>query len=211
MPLKMARLYRKITLLFNQIEEHERFLQTILDSLWMELLVVDPNKRVIMVNKHFLTRHGQTEEDVLGRLYRSVSPPRAESAQCPLGQVLTSCKPITVVKQHQKKDQEKWSERHLTPILNGNGQVDFVVEAVNDITDQVLLEQEHSQRMKLQGVIEMAGTAAHQLHTPLFAALGTAQLLRDDLNTPEMIDVTGYSSSEYVGATRVVDLTPDEK
>ncbi|MBM9511131.1 GAF domain-containing protein [Desulfogranum marinum] len=230
--IEKARLYRKITLLFNQIEEHERFLQTILDSLWMELLVVDPDKRVIMVNKQFLTTHQHTEEDILGRLYRSISPRTVEDEQqFHLEQVLTSCKPVTVVKQYQEGDQEKWYERHLTPILNSNGQVDFVVEAVNDITDQVMLEQEHSQRMKLQGVIEMAGTAAHQLNTPLFAALGTAQLLRDDLSseemieemdlvisnlkkmgelTREMIDVTGYSSSEYVGETRIVDLTPAE-
>ena len=56
--IQKARTYRKITLLFNQIEEHERFLQTILDSLWMQLLVVDPDKRVIMVNKHFLETKG---------------------------------------------------------------------------------------------------------------------------------------------------------
>ena len=118
-------------------------------------------------------------------------------------------------------------ERHLVPIIGVNGKVDFVVEAVNDITDQVMLEQEHSRRMKLQGVIEMAGTAAHELNTPLFAALGTAQLLREDLETPDMleemdliisnmkkmgeltrkmVEVTGYSSSEYVGDTRIVDL-----
>ena len=105
-----------------------------------------------------------------------------------------------------------------------------MVEAVNDITDQVMLEQEYSQRMKLQGVIEMAGTAAHELNTPLFAALGTAQLLRDDLDSAEMIEemdliitnlkkmsdltrkmveVTGYSSSEYVGTTKIIDLKPD--
>ena len=121
----------------------------------------------------------------------------------------------------------KWFERHLTPILGNDGKVNFVVEAVRDITDQKLLEQEKMERMKLEGVIEMAGTAAHELNSPLFAALGTAQLLRDDLPSEEMIDemdmiirnmqkmsaltremttVTGFESREYVGETKIVTL-----
>lgn len=231
--IEKARLYRKINLLFNQIEEHERFLQTILDALWLELLVVDPDHRIIMANRHFLTRHGWTEEDILGRRYRSVSPWLDKNRQeCPLEQVFSSCRPVTVVKQYQERDRTRWYERHLTPIANEGGEVEFVVEAVNDITDQVMLEQEHSQRMKLEGVVEMAGTAAHELNTPLFAALGTAQLLYDDLPeqemreemdtiitnlqklstlTRKMIDVTGYSSSDYVGETRIVALHGDQQ
>ena len=87
-------------------------------------------------------------------------------------------------------------------------------------------------RMKLEGVIEMAGTAAHNLNSPLFAALGTAQLLRDDLEsaellgeldtiirnlqrmaqlTKEMTAATGFESRTYVGDTKIVDLKSDDR
>jgi PAS domain S-box-containing protein len=226
--IEKARTYRKITLLFNQIEEHERFLQTILDSLWMQLLVVDPDKRVIMVNKHFLETAGCTEAEILGRRYQAVSPwQTAETAGCPVSTVLAGRKPITVLDRLDTESGPKWFERHLAPILDNVGMVNFVVEAVRDITDQKLLEQEKMERMKLQGVIEMAGTAAHELNSPLFAALGTAQLLRDDLPSREMIDemdtiirnmkkmsvltremtaVTGFESRNYVGETKIVSL-----
>lgn len=83
------------------------------------------------------------------------------------------------------------------------------------------------ERMKLEGVVEMAGTAAHELNSPLFAALGTAQLLRDDLTSDEMIEemdmiirnmkkmgeltramteATGFETQEYVGDTKIVNL-----
>jgi signal transduction histidine kinase len=73
----------------------------------------------------------------------------------------------------------------------------------------------------------MAGTAAHKINSPLFAALGTSQLLREDLTemetredmdlvisnlqkikelTRDMIHVTGFSSSEYVGNAQLVEL-----
>ncbi|TKB24776.1 GAF domain-containing protein [Desulfopila sp. IMCC35006] len=227
--IEKARTYRKITLLFNQIEEHERFLQTILDSLWMQLLVVDPDKRVIMVNKHFLETKNCTEAETLGRHYRTISPWSSDdTTECPVSTVLVSRKPITVLHRLDEDGSDsKWFEHHLAPILDNDGKVSFVVEAVRDITDQRLLEQEKMERMKLQGVIEMAGTAAHELNSPLFAALGTAQLLRDDLESEEMIaemdtiirnlqkmstltrqmtSVTGFESREYVGETKIVQL-----
>lgn len=230
--IQKARTYRKITLLFNQIEEHERFLQTILDSLWMQLLVVDPDKRVIMVNKHFLETNSCTEAETLGRLYQFVSPwQMLDKPVCPVATVLTDRKPLTVLARRDTETGRQWFERHLAPILDNDGKVSFVVEAVRDITDQKLLEQEKMERMKLQGVIEMAGTAAHELNSPLFAALGTAQLLRDDLPTQEMIEemdmiirnmktmsdltqkmtsVTGFESRDYVGETKIVSLKTEE-
>ncbi len=230
--IQKARTYRKITLLFNQIEEHERFLQTILDSLWMQLLVVDPDQRVIMVNKHFLETNGCTEAETLGRLYQFVSPWQTpDTSDSPVSTVLREHKPLTVLARLDAETGPQWLERHLAPILDNDGKVSFVVEAVRDITDQKLLEQEKMERMKLQGVIEMAGTAAHELNSPLFAALGTAQLLRDDLPTEEMIEemdmiirnmktmadltrkmtaVTGFESREYVGETKIVSLKTEE-
>ncbi len=230
--IQKARTYRKITLLFNQIEEHERFLQTILDSLWMQLLVVDPDKRVIMVNKHFLETNSCTEAETLGRLYKFVSPWQTQDTSVsPIATVLTERKPLTVLARLDAETGPQWFERHLAPILDNDGTVSFVVEAVRDITDQKLLEQEKMERMKLQGVIEMAGTAAHELNSPLFAALGTAQLLRDDLPTEEMVEemdmiirnmktmsdltrkmtaVTGFESREYVGETKIVTLKTEE-
>jgi PAS domain S-box-containing protein len=230
--IQKARTYRQITLLFNQIEEHERFLQTILDSLWMQLLVVDPDKRVIMVNKHFLETNDCTEAETLGRLYQSVSPwQTSETSPCPVSTVLDQRKPVTVLDQLESGDGPKWFERHLAPILDNDGKASFVVEAVRDITDQKLLEQEKMERMKLQGVIEMAGTAAHDLNSPLFAALGTAQLLRDDLTSPEMVAemdmiirnmknmseltrkmtaVTGFETRDYVGETKIVSIKTED-
>ena len=224
--IQKARTYRKITLLFNQIEEHERFLQTILDSLWMQLLVADPQKRVIMANATFLEMQGLAEGDILGRLYKEVSPWR-EDEKCPLNSVLQGSSPVTTLQKIDRGEGPIWFERYIFPIHDKNGKVEFVIEAVRDVTSEKLLDVEKMERMKLQGVIEMAGTAAHELNSPLFAALGTAQLLRDDLTSAEMIDdmdlvirnmkkmadltremttVTGFEVKDYVGNTKIVSL-----
>ncbi len=214
--------------MFQELENQERFLHTILDSLWLELLVVAPDKRVILVNRRFLENNGTTEAETLGRIYQEISPWRdADPANCPITKVLAGGGPMTVLARRDKEDGSSWYERHLAPIIAGDGRIDFVLEAIRDVTSQKLLDQEKMARMKLEGVIEMAGTAAHNLNSPLFAALGTAQLLRDDLAAPEqlgeidtiisnlqkmaaltkeMTAATGFESRVYVGNTKIVAL-----
>jgi len=229
--IQKARTYRKITLLFEQIEEHERFLQTILDSLWMQILVIGPDKRVIMVNRFFLESLDFRENEILGELYEKIVPwGSTGSHACPIDSVFEEHNPLSILDHlggEGAPGESKWYERHLTPIMGTDNQVDFVIEAVRDITDQQLLEQEKLERVKLEGVVEMAGTAAHELNSPLFAALGTAQLLRDDLTSGEMMDemdmiirnmqkmgeltrqmtdVTGFETRDYVGDTKIVSL-----
>ena len=230
--IQKARTYRKITLLFNQIEENERLLQTIMDSLWLSLLVMDREKRVVMANSTFLEMQGLVESDVLGLGYGRISPWPREGNGCPVDQVLRSGAPVAILEHLELDDESRWFERHISPIMGENGTPEFVIEAIRDISDQRLLEQEKLARVKLEGVVEMAGTAAHQLNSPLFAALGTAQLLADDLQDPaqreeletiirnleairtltrQMTEVTGFESRDYVGETRIVELKSDTR
>lgn len=228
MAIQKARTYRKITLLFNQIEEQERFLQTIMDSLWMQVLVMSPDRRIVMANRMFLETQAMSENEVLGRRYAEVPPWSGSTAShSALDTVLLEKAPVAILDHLDSGNRCSWFERHLTPVLDDHGEVEFVIEVVRDITDQKLLEQEKLERMKLQGVIEMAGTAAHELNSPLFAALGSAQLLRDDLAenesvievnviirnlqkiaalTRKMTAATGFESRQYVGGTAILEL-----
>jgi nitrogen-specific signal transduction histidine kinase len=127
----------------------------------------------------------------------------------------------------EEEDGPHWYERAATPMFDGAGELEFVIEIIRDITAQRQLEAEQAERSKLAGVVELAGTVAHEINSPLFAALGTAQLLEGDLQgsdqeedirtivrnlksiselTAKMTAMTGYRSREYVGETRIIDL-----
>ncbi len=232
--IEKARVYRKIKLLFNQIEEHERFLQTILDSLWLQLIVIDPDNRIIMANKEFLTASGYSEANTLGQSYPARVPwCKKNDSECYVQKVFNKQKSLTFLNTTSTENNSnhyRCYEHHLAPIFDIHGDVEYVIEAVRDITDQKLLEQEKLEKTKLQGVIEMAGTAAHELNSPLFAALGTAQLLQDDLTdkemkedmdmiirnikkmselTKKMTTATGFEAIDYVGETKIVKLNSD--
>ena len=222
-----ASTYRKITLLFNQIEEQEMFLANILDCIRQQLLVVDRQRRVVIANRAFMEIHGGKESDVLGLDYGRICTMELEGELCPVDQVLFNGEPATIIQQIDEVDGSYWYERTANPMLNEAGDLEFVIEIIRDLTSQRRLEKEQAKRSKLEGVVEMAGTVAHEINSPLFAALGTAQLLEADLTDAEqaedlrtivrnlqtikelsakMVGMTGYQSRDYVGETRIIAL-----
>jgi two-component system, NtrC family, sensor kinase len=225
--IQKARTYRKITLLFNQIEEQERFLSNILDCIRPQLLVIDRNRRVVMANRAFLQADGRKEEEVLGIDYSRLCTAGEDGEPCPVDQVLHSKRMASIYQQVDREGISRWYERTATPMLNAAGELEFVIEVIRDITAQRRLEAEQARRGKLEGVVELAGTVAHEINSPLFAALGTAQLLETDVTDPDqvadiqtiirnlksigeltakMTAMTGYTSREYVGETRIINL-----
>lgn len=222
-----ARTYRKITLLFNQIEEHERFLANILDCIRPQLLVVDRQGRAVMANRAFLETNGWQESEVLGMEYSRLCQAAEGDPPCPMKQVMATGRMAISVQQVQAEDGTRWYERTATPMTSESKEIEFFIEIIRDITAQRRLETEQAERNKLAGVIEMAGAVAHEINSPLFAALGTAQMMESDLTgseveedirtvvrnlktiselTAKMTVMTGYSSRDYVGETRIVNL-----
>ncbi|NOQ45705.1 MAG: GAF domain-containing protein [Desulfobulbaceae bacterium] len=228
MAIQNARTYRKINLLFNQIEENERFMGDILDCIHAQLLVVDRSRHVVLVNKTFLEAVGKKEEEVLGMEYPEFyCSGDLEGDNCPVDLVIQHRKSASLIHQATLEDETYWFERTSSPMIGEDGEVEYVIEVIRDITAKRNLEDEQMRRMKLEGVIEMAGTVAHEINTPLFAALGTAQLMRDDYEeedivgeieviirnlkeiselTKKMTTMTGFENRSYVGETTIVDL-----
>ncbi len=223
-----ARTYQQITLLFNQIEENERFLGNILDCIRPQLLVVDNKKHLVLVNKIFQKVMKRSENELLGCDYHSLwQDQECDEKDCPVSKVLETGKPATYVHRAYQEDGTHWYERTASPMLASGGAVEYVIEVIRDITAKKQLEEEQLERVKLQGVVELAGTVAHEINSPLFAALGTAQLLEEDLEKQELIDdvktivrnlkeigvltkkmtsMTGFESREYVGDAKIVKM-----
>ncbi len=90
------------------------------------------------------------------------------------------------------------------------------------------LEEERLQREKLQGVIEMAGAACHELNQPLQVLLTYSQLLLYDLSegsplyggikkikestdrlgqiTKRIMNITRYETKEYIEGSKIIDI-----
>ncbi len=225
--IQNARTYTKITLLFNQIEENERFLTDILNCIRPQLIVLDQNKHVVLANRVFLEKMGLTESEVLGMEYYDVCPIEQGNEVCPADSVLQDGKPASFIHAQDIDGEKCWIERTAYPMFDKNGKVEFVIEIIRDVTAKKQFEEEQIERVKLQGVVDLAGTVAHEINSPLFAALGAAQLMEDDLVeedqiqdvqmiirnlksiselTSKMTSMTGFEGKEYVGGTNIVEF-----
>ncbi len=180
--IRNAKTYQQITLLFNQIEENERFLSDILDCLRPQLLVIDKGKHLVLVNKVLQEKMACSENELLGRNYDGLWQDKEyETKGCPVSRVFETGKSATHIHSALQHDGVQWYERTASPMIGLDGEVEYVIEVIRDITAKKQLEEEQLERVKLQGVVELAGTVAHEINSPLFAALGTAQLLEEDL------------------------------
>jgi len=228
--IRNARNYHRINLLVEQAREHEAFLADIINSLQHQLLVLDRDRRVVLANQVYLDAAGKKESEVLGTPYGELC--RAADGVCPVDQIFQGEEMCPFVQEFRSDDQSRWFERTASPIRDAGGNIDYVIEIIRDITSEHLLAEEKNQSSKLQAIVELAGTVAHEINSPLFAALGTAQLLAEDALSPEMSEelavivrnlkqigeltrkmtaMTGFTSRDYVGESKILSLTQNQE
>ena len=218
--------YNKITKLVTELEDQEEFLQNIMDSLNTDLFVLDANDRITMVNRTFLKNHHLEEAEVIGRPGHRIIK-ILEPDDLLIKRVKTENR--TAV-ESRPLSRGKHLELTVSPVsvFDPDGKIDFVIGTIQDITAHIRLREEQRIRERLQGVLEMSGAAVHELNTPVFAALGTAQMLLKDLPqsgekyadlqtitrnlkriselTRKMTQITRYEAKAYVGKTKIVDI-----
>ena len=228
--IRNARNYRRINLLVEQVRAHEKFLADIINSLSHQVLVLDRDRRVVLANRVYLDVAGKKEKEVLGTHYDDLC--RAADGLCPVEQILQGKEMQPFVQEFRSDDRSRWFERTASPIHDTAGKIAYVIEIIRDITSEHLLAEEKMQSGKLQAIVELAGTVAHEINSPLFAALGTAQLLAEDSDRPEadeewaviirnlkqiaaltqkMAAMTGYTSREYVGQSTILSFTQSKR
>jgi PAS domain S-box-containing protein len=226
--IQNAKNYSKITKLITELEQHEDFLQMVIDSLQAELLVIDIDHHITMVNHAFLKNNDLKENDIVGRPCHNIIT-SCDPDDCPLKYIENGEKTSVCLRHISDGNKEKYLEEMATPVsaFGKKKKTDLIILTIRDVTDHIQLKEEHKTKERLQGVLEMAGAAAHELNTPIFSALGTAQLVLDDLEdsqlqndlktiirnlhgmsdlTKKMTRITRYEAKEYVGDTKIVDI-----
>lgn len=104
------------------------------------------------------------------------------------------------------------------------GEEKCLLAVARDITHRKLAEQEQHQRIKLQGVLEMAGATCHELNQPLQSAFCLIdelleksqktdtlnklerQLIRMKDITKKVNSITSYQTKDYIQGLKIIDI-----
>jgi two-component system NtrC family sensor kinase len=171
------------------------------DSLSVPTLILKPNKVIVDVNASFLERFGSNKQDVVGKtchdfFYHSADVCPLES--CALAEVLADRHGHSVLKYvANNAGIEKWDNRVFSPILDEAGEVLYVVECIQDVTQMKLLERE------LSGAKDFTQKLIESSTTAIIAADRHGKILTMN---PAAEELTGYSLKEARGRITTEDL-----
>ncbi len=172
------------------VETQRRDLQTILDAIDDEIVVLDPEQRVIAANRAFRSGVGGGGEELAGRFCRDVTESKwpcasREPEGCPARNVFrTGRLHKGIVSRTGSDGRERTMEIHASPVRGHDGRVVHAVEVRRDISERRELEATlvHSERLASLGLL--ASGLSHEINNPLGAIAASVEGVLRRLSDP---------------------------
>ncbi len=173
----------------------------VFDSLSLPALILAPDRTILTVNDSFVKKYGVTKDQVSGKncydfFHNSENP--CYAGACPLAEVLATRKGERVLRHLETRSrEEKWEDRVLSPILDDEGEVRYVIENMRDVTRVKTLEKElYEVRGLLEKVVQYSTSG-------IVAADLKGNIL---LMNPTAEELTGYTFEEARKKVTVRDV-----
>jgi two-component system, NtrC family, sensor kinase len=199
----------------DELEETASFLQTMIDAVEENFMVIDPHYRILDVNKAMVRNIGLPIEEIIGsRCYqithRSVRPCESPDHPCPLQQVIATGEPTKVSHKHYTREGKKYYEVAHYPLLDKSGKVTMILEMARDISEIVntrvqktkeRLKQDYSRLVmedKMISLGKLMASCVHEINNPLSGTLNLARLVASNLNDGIVTDEQRLENLEYL-------------
>ena len=137
----------------------EEYYRSLLFSLHEDILVIDRDYRIVDLNAASLRTSGYTREQAIGRYCYELSHDRSEPCPvtpqgCRLAEVFETGQPASCQHEHQGPDGNHGHvDILLSPLRNERGEITHVIEAVRDVTDVVMAQQQARESERLAETI----------------------------------------------------------
>lgn len=121
----------------------------VFDSLSLPTLILRPDKTIIEANRTFLTRYGFEPDDVVGVKCHDLfhdSLDHCSCETCPFPIVLKGRCGHSVLRRTMTANGDPcWEDRVFSPVMGDSGEVEYVIEIMQDVSRIKLLEKELSE------------------------------------------------------------------
>jgi len=183
----------------DTLQNRVHYYQSLLNNLYENILIIEPDYRITDVNDAFLQSSGFKREGVIGRYCYEVShgydkPCDQYNEVCLVDKVLETKKPYHYRHEHRQIDgSEVLMEINLSPIIDQKGNITHLVKSTRDITGLINIEK------ALQGSEEKyRNLFEHANDSILIIDPSTRRFLDANENAAKRL---GYTSEELLQLT----------
>ena len=168
----------------ESLRKSEEMVRSVIDSVDEGFIVVDRYYRILTANRSYCEQVGISIDEVTGRdcyalSHRTERPCFENGEDCAVKKAFETGEPCVAFHKHSDADENlRYVETRAFPLKNESGIVTSVIEAVTNITEKHLLEQERLKSQKLEAIGTLAGGIAHDFNNLLQGVFGYISLAR---------------------------------
>jgi PAS domain S-box-containing protein len=116
------------------------YFKAIIHSLKTSIIIIDKNYTIVDTNTSFCSKYETTREEIIGKhcyeiTHRFDSPCYQKDTDCPARKVFETGKQTQVIHSHIVEGSNIWEEIVASPLKDEKGNVLYVVEEIQDVTD----------------------------------------------------------------------------
>ncbi len=165
-------------------DRNRQFLDRVIENVPATIFVKDPDGRFLLANRRAEKMWGVTRDQIIGRTADDVFPGPSAAAIRAIEQKLLTEREELLIEEHPFEtpaNGTRWVISRRLCIRGANGNPEFLLGVVEDVTDRRAVEQQLRQAQKMEAVGNLTGGLAHDFNNLLLIMIGNLDLLAEDV------------------------------